>query len=84
MQRWALRLLVLEEKDWVRLKDVWLEEPVKPKRADNDLDEWDWITPQFMAKDWATGGALDLDEAGRRRAATLAAHVRNLADAEKP
>jgi hypothetical protein len=28
----------------------------------------------------ATGGALELDETGRRRAAALAAHVRNLAD----
>jgi hypothetical protein len=32
----------------------------------------------------ATGGTLALDEAGRRRAAALAAHVRNLADMEKP
>jgi hypothetical protein len=30
----------------------------------------------------ATGGTLALDEAGRRRAAALAAHVRKLADAE--
>jgi hypothetical protein len=32
----------------------------------------------------ATGGALALDDIGRRRAAVLAAHVRNLADVEKP
>ncbi len=50
-QRWALRLLVLEEKNWASAKAVSLEEPAKPRQADNDSDEWDLITPQLSARE---------------------------------
>jgi len=50
-QRWALRLLVLEEKDWAKAKAFSMEEPAKPRHADNDNDEWDWITPQSTARE---------------------------------
>ena len=51
-QRWALRLLVLEEKNWASAKAISLEEPAKPRQAaDNDNDEWDWITPQSRTRE---------------------------------
>lgn len=49
-QRWALRLLVLQEKDWSERKAISLEEPARSKLADNDNDEWDWITPQSTTR----------------------------------
>ena len=48
--RWALRLLVLQEKDWLDRKAVSLEQPAMPRLAGDDHDEWDWITPQFMTR----------------------------------
>jgi RNA polymerase sigma-70 factor (ECF subfamily) len=50
-QRWALRLVVLEEKDWAKGKAISLEEPAKPRLADYDNDEWDLITPQSMVRE---------------------------------
>jgi DNA-directed RNA polymerase specialized sigma24 family protein len=50
-QRWALHLLVLREKDWEKAKAISLEETVPSRLADDDYDEWDWITPQFNARD---------------------------------
>ena len=50
-QRWALHLLVLEEKNWVKAKAVSLEEPAKPRHANNDNDEWELITPQSTARE---------------------------------
>jgi hypothetical protein len=50
-QQWTLRLLVLEEKDWAKAKAISLEEPAKSHHADNDNDEWDWIAPQFRARE---------------------------------
>jgi hypothetical protein len=50
-QRWALHLLVLEEKNWASAKAVSMEEPAKSRHADNDNDEWDWITPQSTARE---------------------------------
>ena len=47
-QRWALRLLVLSEKEWTERKALSLEEPAKSRLADND--DWDVITPQFVAR----------------------------------
>jgi hypothetical protein len=50
-QRWALRLLVLEEKNWANAKAVSMEEPAKSRHADNDNDEWDLITPQSKTRE---------------------------------
>jgi len=50
-QRWALHLLVLEEKNWANAKAVSMEEPATSKQADHDNDAWDLITPQFKARE---------------------------------
>lgn len=50
-QRWALRLLVLQEKNWSDKKVMSLEEPASRKFADNDNDEWDIITRQSRVRE---------------------------------
>lgn len=50
-QHWALRLLVLQEKDWSSRKTISLEDPARPQPADNDNDDWDWITPQSRVRE---------------------------------
>jgi len=52
-QRWALRLIVVEEKGWVESKAISLEARAKYRLADNDNDSdvWDWVTPQFIPQD---------------------------------
>lgn len=48
--RWALHLIVEEERNWHQSKAVSLEEPAILKHAKTENDEWDWVTPQSMTR----------------------------------